>query len=496
MRYLITSLLCMLVWTSVYANYSATYNAEQGELYISEIKLMPIGLSYSATLKKVEGEQLIFKLVDYQPAELTSKSPCFYEIDTGIVSIPTIEVDNQVYEVTLLLIPDQPNYMYQLVDIRSIETLDETTDSKNIAILSDPSSEKALVKSPVVTKGDEEVVQIYASDETETILEDNDKTDDPAIWVHPDKPLLSTIIGTHKIGGIAVYSLQGRVIQFIPEGKMNNVDLRYNFPLNGELIDLVAVSDRGKASVVFYKVNSNRLLEEIGKVDLTIAVEGYGLCMYHNFKTDKFYVLVNDREGTVEQLEIFALDEQQVSATLVRNIQLDSQPEGCVADDKADVIYIGEESRGIWKFPANPEDGSERTLVDEVIDKGGHLTPDVEGLALYYIDDKDGYLIASNQGNHTFTLYERAGDNQYLGKFTIANNVDKGIDHAFDTDGIDVVNVPLGRKYPFGLFVVQDGLNLSDDGSEARQNFKLVSWEDIADKFSLSKDTIYDPRNQ
>ncbi len=491
MRYFTTCiLLChFFVWTNVHADYAATFDAENGELHISEIKLMPIGTSYSAMLKQVDLGEFIFKLVDHQPVEITSKSPCFYEIDTGIVSIPAIQVGDRVYEVKLSLLADQADYLYQITEMSIING-----NAPNEVILSQ-TSPKIVIKTPENNDTDEEIVQIYASDETETILEDHDRTDDPAIWLHPEKPLLSTIIGTHKIGGIAVYSLQGRVLQFIPEGKMNNVDLRYNFPLNGKLIDLVAVSDRGKASVLFYKVQSNRLLKEIGKTELAMAIEGYGLCMYHSPITNKFYVFINDTEGMVEQLEIIVLDEEQVSATLVRNIQLDSQPEGCVADDVSGKIYIGEESRGIWKFSAEPEGENTGILVDEVIEKGGHMTPDVEGLSLYYTDAENGYLVASNQGNHTFSIYERAGDNQYLGKFTIANNPDTSIDHAFDTDGVDIINVPLGKKYPFGLLVVQDGLNLSDDATEAKQNFKLISWENIADKFSLSKDTTYDPRN-
>jgi 3-phytase len=49
------------------------------------------------------------------------------------------------------------------------------------------------------------------------------------------------------------------------------------------------------------------------------------------------------------------------------------------------------------------------------------------------------------------------------------------IDGVSETDGIAVVNCPMGERYPKGLFVTQDGVTPS-----GRQNFKLFGWEEIA----------------
>ena len=54
--------------------------------------------------------------------------------------------------------------------------------------------------------------------------------DDAAIWVHPTDPANSTIIGTDKLGGLIVYDLAGREIQSLPDGDLNNVDLRPDSP--------------------------------------------------------------------------------------------------------------------------------------------------------------------------------------------------------------------------------------------------------------------------
>ena len=60
------------------------------------------------------------------------------------------------------------------------------------------------------------------------------------------------------------------------------------------------------------------------------------------------------------------------------------------------------------------------------------------------------------------------------------------VDGTEDTDGLDVVSAPLGPSYPMGLLVVQDGVNVAADGSEANQNFKFVSWQDVVEALDLT----------
>src|SRR5439155_23625819 len=56
------------------------------------------------------------------------------------------------------------------------------------------------------------------------------------------------------------------------------------------------------------------------------------------------------------------------------------------------------------------------------------------------------------------------------------------------TDGIAVTNRPLSSRFPYGLFVAQDGHN-----APLNQNFKLYGWEDIAGQ-RLLVDTHWSPR--
>ena len=54
-----------------------------------------------------------------------------------------------------------------------------------------------------------------------------------------------------------------------------------------------------------------------------------------------------------------------------------------------------------------------------------------------------------------------------------------------DTDGLHVVSAPVGPRYPMGLLVVQDGINVAPD-ARVNQNFKLVSWQDVLDALNLA----------
>jgi len=171
-----------------------------------------------------------------------------------------------------------------------------------------------------------------------------------------------------------------------------------------------------------------------------------------------------------------------------RSFDVGTQTEGCVADDEFSNLYIGEEKTGIWKYGAEPQDGSARILVDSV-GSTGHLTGEVEGLTIYYTGDGKGYLIASSQKANEYVIYEREADNSYIGTFEIVDG--NNIDGVSDTDGIDVTNYPLNANFPNGVFVAQDGSNAGSN-----QNFKLVSWRDIAMTISpiLAIDTTFNPR--
>ncbi len=336
---------------------------------------------------------------------------------------------------------------------------------------SSPKSESKVTAVPAPAASNAGLEPIHATVETDPVPHGGDAADDPAIWIHPTDPTQSTIIGTNKQGGLAVYDLNGKQIQYLADGLMDNVDLRQGFTLGGQKVAIVAASNRKDNSIALYKVNAQtRQLENIAARAIKHGVTAYGMCLFRSEKSGKVYYFATSKSGEVEQWELFDNGSGKVDAKKVRNFKVGSVVEGCVTDDQTGQFYVSEEAVGIWKYSAEPETGTTRTQVAKVGD--GHLFADVEGLAIAYGENGMGYLMASSQGNHSFVVYRREGNNEFVKKFRVASS-DK-VDGAEETDGIDVTTANLGPAFPNGVFVVQDGFN--DKGN---QNFKLVPLQAI-----------------
>ena len=330
---------------------------------------------------------------------------------------------------------------------------------------------------------------VGAAVETDPVPHSGDAADDAAVWVHPADASQSTVIGSDKDGGLAVYDLSGNELQYVSIGSVNNVDLRHGFPLGGEAVDLVVGSNRSSDVLVVYKVNpATRLLEGVAARPLESGLgDVYGLALYHSPTTGAVYAFASDRnDGRVEQWELFDDGTGRVDGRIVRTFDAGGTVEGMVADDETGALYAGEERGGLWRYGAEPADGTTRTLVDTTGD-GGRLTAELEGLAIYYAAGGAGYLLASSQGSNEFVIYDRL-TGAFVDRFRVVSGT---IDGVGDTDGIDVSSFGLGPLFPEGLFVAQDGSN-----GGGNQNFKLVSWGDIARAASpaLVIDATQDPR--
>jgi 3-phytase len=305
-----------------------------------------------------------------------------------------------------------------------------------------------------------------------------DAADDPAIWVDRANPARSVVIATDKKLGLNVYDLKGKRLQTLPDGRMNNVDLRDGFMLGGRPTTVVAATNRTTKSISLYRLDpATRRLSPIADGILATGFEDpYGLCMYHSAKSGNFYVLANDSvDGKVRQWKLIDRN-GKAGIEAVRDIAVGSQAEGCAADDELGNLFVAEEDVGLWKYSAEPDGGDTRTAVDKV--EGGNLSADAEGVSIYYGADGKGFVVLSNQGEDNYAVYRREGANEFVGKFHVVANEARGIDGASETDGLDVVSAPLGAEFPAGMLVVQDGRNLMPG---ARQNFKFVSWKDAMD---------------
>jgi 3-phytase len=343
---------------------------------------------------------------------------------------------------------------------------------------------------PLASSAEAQVAHLPAEAETDPVPSGGDAADDPAIWIHPTAPGRSVVIGTDKQAGLGVWDLDGQELQFLADGELNNVDLRYRFPLGGEEVALITAGERSQDIIAVYTIDpQTRRLRDVAARDIALGIGIYGSCMYRSATTGDFYFFGNSKSGEVEQWRLFDDGSGRVDAELVRSFDVGTQTEGCVADDETGYLFIGEENIAIWRYAAEPGAGTSRVLVDTV-GWGSPLSPDVEGLTIYHAAGGAGYLIASSQGNSTFVVYDRMPPHTRRLVFAIDANAGLGIDGVTGTDGIAVVNLGLGARFPGGLFVAQD-----DSNSGAHQNFKLLGWDEIAGAASppLVIDSTHDP---
>ncbi|MYM63115.1 phytase [Pseudomaricurvus sp. HS19] len=308
--------------------------------------------------------------------------------------------------------------------------------------------------------------------QTEPVSGHGDAADDPAIWVDYKAPHRSLILGTNKKEGLQVYNLEGELLQSLAIGRLNNVDVRQGVQMQGESLDLAVASHRDHNSLSLFVIDplTSRVRHA---ADLpTELAEIYGICLYQP-AADQLYAFANSKEGEVIQYRLQA-DAEGFHSEAVRRWKMDTQPEGCVADDEGHRLFIAEEDTGIWVLGA---DADAATELEPVMAVGETLKADVEGIALYTRGaGQSPLLVASSQGNDSYVVMDSVAPYSLLANFRIGINGDAGIDGASETDGLEVTSANLGGGWSTGLLVVQDGRNRLP---QATQNFKLIPWSGI-----------------
>ena len=120
---------------------------------------------------------------------------------------------------------------------------------------------------------------VVAVDETRPVgTVKGDAADDPAIWRDPSRPEASLIVATDKKAGLYVYGLDGGVRDFVPAGRVNNVDL---IDLGGDGVIVVASdrNDEAHARLLVYRLDARAAkLVPLGSVDGGDG-EAYGVCL-------------------------------------------------------------------------------------------------------------------------------------------------------------------------------------------------------------------------
>jgi len=354
-----------------------------------------------------------------------------------------------------------------------------------------PTSAKASASTLKKTHLVKQSVEVQALVQTDLMPSLGDAADDPAIWIHPADATKSRVLGTDKQGGLAVYDLQGKELQYLAVGRLNNVDIRTGFNLNGTLIDLAVASNRDHNSLHLFSINRETgQLTTLGEQPTTIK-DIYGICLYKDAQK-RFYAIVNDKDGTFEQHQLSVID-HHIVANKVRSFKVATQPEGCVANDQTAQLFVGEEDEAVWVLSAEADASASMTKViatNSAVHAESIVHADIEGIAYYQANPQNGtkqnYLVISSQGNDSYVVLEAAPPYKLRGSFSIGINAALGIDGASETDGLEVTSADLSGNntgpWRLGMLVVQDGRKRMP---ESRQNFKYVPWTAIVEALNL-----------
>ena len=307
--------------------------------------------------------------------------------------------------------------------------------------------------------------------ETVAIGSTGDAADDPAIWIKENSLEESRVLGTDKQAGVYVYDLSGKVLQFLPTGELNNVDLRQGVMFGQQTVDLAAATNRTINGVSLFEISSDGTVEHAGDFQVE-TIEPYGLCT--GYDESGYRVFVTYKTGQVE-IYTLAREAGAYAATLENTLKLESQLEGCSYDEFQNVLFVGEEATGVWRIDLDRHQEFSRRAIDRVGSPTG-LVADVEGMDIWRGPTNSGYLVVSAQEGDRYVVYERSAPNRWVGTFAINGTLDETIDGVSHTDGLTVTSVGVLPESPTGILVVQDDSN-GDEG--LTQNFKFVSWKAI-----------------
>ncbi|MFD2034973.1 phytase [Belliella marina] len=300
-------------------------------------------------------------------------------------------------------------------------------------------------------------------------------SDDPAIWIHPEDPEKSLIVGTDKLegGGLYVFDLDGKIVNKITSmGRPNNVDVAYGLKLGGKSVDIAVATERNTDMLRVFSMPDLKPIDGGGLpvFEGESMRDPMGIAIYTRPSDGEIFAVVGRKDGPsgtyIWQYHLKDAGNGTVTMEKVREFGEYSgvkEIEAIVVDNELGYIYYSDEVFGIRKYHADPEKGNEELALFGTKDFGR----DIEGLSIYKLPDGTGYILASDQQLNKFQIYTREGseenphDHKWLKEVEVK---------ALHSDGSEVSSTAFGGKFPNGLFVV-----MSTD-----QTFHLYDWEDIA----------------
>lgn len=287
-------------------------------------------------------------------------------------------------------------------------------------------------------------------------------SDDPAIWVNAKNPSESIVFGTDKgdqnlpNSGVYAFDLNGKLL---PEKSVtqlirpNNVEVAYDFKINDSTrVDVLLFSERGRHQFRLFSIPEMTPLDGGGFAVFEDETnpnpefkQPMGIASFRHPKTGALYAIVGRKNGPSEgylyQYELVS-KATGVQANLVRKFGKFSgikEIEAIAVDNELGFVYFSDEGVGIRKYHADPAKG------DAEISLFGseYFKADIEGIAIAKYSDGTGYIIISDQQDHSFNIFDRQS-NIFIKKLNLGT---------VETDGCEVTTANLGPAFPKGLFV-------------------------------------------
>lgn len=306
----------------------------------------------------------------------------------------------------------------------------------------------------------------YISDKTP-----ND-TDDPAIWINPEKPLESLLLGTDKgdsTGGIFVFDIKGRLI---PEKcltnlrRPNNIDVEYGFKRDSNSsLDIAVFTERGANRIRVVSLPDMNFIDGGGipVFEDELDRSPMGIALYHDRIAGLIYAFVSRKKGPLQgylgQYQLYADTLGTIRGRLVRKVGSFSggkEIEAIAVDDDNGFIYFSDEGFGVKKYHAHP-DSSNQLLA--IFGNEG-FADDQEGISIYPTGKKSGYILVSDQQANLFRVFSRESPHRELAILPLSTQ---------QSDGSEAVAFSFDPSFPKGIFVA-----MSDD-----KTFQIFDWRKL-----------------
>ena len=305
-------------------------------------------------------------------------------------------------------------------------------------------------------------------------------TDDPAIWIHPEDPAKSLIVGTDKNadGALYVYDLEGKIHEDkVVRGlqRPNNVDIAYGLKVGDNTVDIAVTGERLTHMMRIYSLPAMQPIDN-GGIAMFEGETGLeqrdlmGVALYTSPEDGTIYAIMGRKTGpSGEYLWQYRLDGQAdgtVTATLVRKFGTFSgmnEIEAIAVDNELGYIYYSDEGVGVRKYYADPARGDEELMIFAQ----EYFVEDHEGISIFDAGNGKGFILVSDQQANEFHIYPREGSDGDPHKHPLLRQVKVSTN---ESDGSEVSSLAFNSSFPNGLFVA-----MSDD-----KTFHLYRWEDIA----------------